>query len=79
MNSRITVYLLGNESRLYDWYILREEKFWKYNYKNMEPEIKIYETSKNNLEYSDDSNAYRTNGTEYSKNDLTGNGKSFIN
>ena len=45
----------------------------------MEPEIKIYETSKNDLEYSDDSNAYRTNGTEYSKTDLTGNGKSFIN
>ena len=45
----------------------------------MEPEIKIYETSKNNLEYSDDSNAYRTNGTEYSENNLTANGKSFIN
>ena len=45
----------------------------------MEPEIKIYETSKNNLEYSDDSNAYRTNGTEYSNINLTGNGKSFIN
>ena len=45
----------------------------------MDPEIKIYETSTNDLEYSDDSNAYRTNRTEYSKNNLTGNGKSFIN
>ena len=45
----------------------------------MDPEIKIYETSKNDLEYSDDSNAYQTNGTEYSENNLTGNGKSVIN
>ena len=34
----------------------------------MEPEIKIYERSKNDLEYSDDANEYRTNGTEFSEN-----------
>ena len=43
----------------------------------MEPEIKVYERSKNDLEYSDDANEYRTNGTEVSENNSTG--KSFIN
>ena len=44
----------------------------------MNSEIQVYEASKNGMEYSDDSNAYRKNGTEYSKNTSTGNGKSFL-
>ena len=44
----------------------------------MNSEIQVYEATKNGMEYSDDSNAYRKNRTEYSKNTSTGNGKSFF-
>ena len=45
----------------------------------MEPEINVYETTKNDVISLNDSDAYRTNGMEYSKNNLTANGAFFIN